>query len=57
MYRVRHFREKPNQAMADELYRTGALWNTFVFAGRAAAVAFLRKNRAESPVTRHRPKE
>jgi len=38
MYRVRHFREKPNQAMADELYRTGALWNTFVFAGRAAAV-------------------
>jgi mannose-1-phosphate guanylyltransferase len=37
-YRVRHFREKPTPAMADELYRTGALWNTFVFAGRAATL-------------------
>ncbi len=38
MYRVRHFREKPTPAMADELYRAGALWNTFVFAGHAAAL-------------------
>ena len=38
LYRVRHFREKPSQAMAEELYRAGALWNTFVFAGRATAL-------------------
>jgi mannose-1-phosphate guanylyltransferase len=38
LYRVRHFREKPTQLMAEELYRGGALWNTFVFAGRAATL-------------------
>ena len=38
LYRVRHFREKPSQAMAEELYRAGALWNTFVFAGRATTL-------------------
>jgi mannose-1-phosphate guanylyltransferase len=38
LYRVRHFREKPIQAMAEELYRAGALWNTFVFAGRATTL-------------------
>jgi mannose-1-phosphate guanylyltransferase len=38
MYRVLSFREKPSQATADELFRSGALWNTFVFAGRAAAL-------------------
>lgn len=38
LYRVRHFREKPTQAMAEELYRGGALWNTFVFAGRATTL-------------------
>ena len=38
LYRVRHFREKPTQAMAEELYRAGALWNTFVFAGRATTL-------------------
>jgi mannose-1-phosphate guanylyltransferase len=38
MYRVLSFREKPSQAMADELFSSGALWNTFVFAGRAAAL-------------------
>jgi len=38
LYRVRHFREKPTQAIAEELYRAGALWNTFVFAGRAATL-------------------
>ena len=38
LYRVRHFREKPTQVMAEELYRAGALWNTFVFAGRATTL-------------------
>jgi mannose-1-phosphate guanylyltransferase len=38
LYRVRHFREKPTQSMAEELFRAGALWNTFVFAGRATAL-------------------
>ena len=38
LYRVRHFREKPSQAMAEELYRAGALWNTFVFASRATVL-------------------
>ena len=38
VYRVSSFREKPSQATADELFRTGALWNTFVFAGRAATL-------------------
>jgi mannose-1-phosphate guanylyltransferase len=38
LYRVRQFREKPSQAMAEELHRAGALWNTFVFAGRATAL-------------------
>jgi mannose-1-phosphate guanylyltransferase len=38
LYRVRHFREKPTAAMAAQLYRDGALWNTFVFAGRATAL-------------------
>jgi mannose-1-phosphate guanylyltransferase len=38
MYRVLHFREKPTQALANELLRSGALWNTFIFAGRAAAL-------------------
>jgi mannose-1-phosphate guanylyltransferase len=38
IYRVRAFREKPTVAVAEELYRTGALWNTFVFAGRACAL-------------------
>jgi mannose-1-phosphate guanylyltransferase len=38
MYRVRSFSEKPSQATADLLFGCGALWNTFVFAGRAAAI-------------------
>ena len=38
IYRVLSFREKPSQATADELFRTGALWNTFVFVGRASAL-------------------
>jgi mannose-1-phosphate guanylyltransferase len=36
VYRVLSFREKPDQSTADELFRSGGLWNTFVFAGRAA---------------------
>jgi mannose-1-phosphate guanylyltransferase len=38
IYQVRHFREKPTQTTADELFRSGALWNTFVFAGHAATL-------------------
>ncbi len=38
MYQGRRFREKPTQAMADELFRSGALWSTFVFAGHAATL-------------------
>ena len=38
MYRVRSFSEKPSQATADLLFACGALWNTFVFAGRASAL-------------------
>jgi mannose-1-phosphate guanylyltransferase len=38
MHRVLSFREKPTQLKADELFRSGALWNTFVFAGRASTL-------------------
>jgi mannose-1-phosphate guanylyltransferase len=38
MDRVLRFREKPLPATANELFRSGALWNTFVFAGRAATI-------------------
>jgi mannose-1-phosphate guanylyltransferase len=38
VYRVLRFQEKPAQAIATELFRSGALWNTSVFAGRAAAL-------------------
>ncbi len=38
VYRVLRFQEKPAQAIADELFRSGALWNTSVFAARAAAL-------------------
>jgi mannose-1-phosphate guanylyltransferase len=33
---VRAFHEKPNQAVAEELWRGGELWNTFILAGPAA---------------------
>ena len=35
MCRVLRFVEKPDQATAEALFRTDALWNTFVFGGRA----------------------
>ncbi len=38
VYRVLRFQEKPTQAIANELFRSGALWNTSVFAGRAATL-------------------
>jgi len=38
VYRVLRFQEKPAQAIADELFGSGALWNTSVFAGRAATL-------------------
>jgi mannose-1-phosphate guanylyltransferase len=38
LYRVRRFAEKPDQMTADALFKAGALWNTFVFAGSAATL-------------------
>src|SRR5262249_56410078 len=38
LYRVARFVEKPEQATADVLFDKGALWNTFIFAGRAATI-------------------
>ena len=38
VYRVLRFHEKPAQAIADQLFESGALWNTSVFAGRAATL-------------------
>ena len=38
LYRVARFVEKPAQTTADVLFDKGALWNTFIFAGRAATV-------------------
>ena len=38
VYRVLRFQEKPVQATANELFRSGALWNTSVFAGRVATL-------------------
>jgi mannose-1-phosphate guanylyltransferase len=38
LYRVRRFAEKPDQETADALYKSGALWNTFVFGGSVAAL-------------------
>ena len=38
VYRVLRFQEKPAQAIADKLFGSGALWNTSVFAGRAATL-------------------
>jgi mannose-1-phosphate guanylyltransferase len=38
VYRVLRFQEKPAQAVANGLFRSGALWNTSVFAGRAATL-------------------
>lgn len=36
-FAVRRFEEKPSHAIADELWRGGGLWNTFISAGRASA--------------------
>jgi mannose-1-phosphate guanylyltransferase len=35
---VRRFVEKPEAALANELWRSGALWNTLVLVGRASAL-------------------
>jgi mannose-1-phosphate guanylyltransferase len=34
-YRVRRFLEKPTHAVAEDLWRSGGLWNTFISAGPA----------------------
>jgi len=38
VYGVLRFSEKPDQEIADELFASGALWNTSVFAGRATTL-------------------
>jgi mannose-1-phosphate guanylyltransferase len=38
VYRVLRFSEKPDQEIANELFASGALWNTSVFAGRATTL-------------------
>lgn len=35
---VRRFHEKPGQAQANDFHAAGYLWNTFIMAGRAAAI-------------------
>jgi mannose-1-phosphate guanylyltransferase len=35
LYRVNRFREKPSAEAAQDLFRAGCLWNTFVIVGRA----------------------
>jgi mannose-1-phosphate guanylyltransferase len=37
LYRVRRFQEKPNSKAARVLFEQGAVWNTFVMAGRVGA--------------------
>lgn len=49
LYAVDHFVEKPVQADAEVLLRSGALWNTFVFAAPADTLASLA--RAHLPAT------
>jgi len=36
VHAIRRFREKPSKEAAEALLRRGSLWNTFVFAARAA---------------------
>lgn len=38
VYRIRRFQEKPSHEVAEVLFTSGCLWNTFVFAARAAVV-------------------
>jgi len=41
LHRVERFIEKPDAATAQALFESGALWNTFVFGGRADALTEL----------------
>ena len=47
LFRVREFEEKPIASVAERLFKTGALWNTFVMVGRA--VTFLWMSLASVP--------
>jgi mannose-1-phosphate guanylyltransferase len=38
VHAIRRFREKPSKEAAEALLRRGSLWNTFVFAARAAVL-------------------
>lgn len=46
--RVAAFLEKPEQAAAEELFRRGALWNTFIMVGRARHFWELARKHLES---------
>jgi mannose-1-phosphate guanylyltransferase len=52
VYAIQRFREKPSQEAAEALLRRGSLWNTFVFAARAAAL--LSAGRECAPALYHR---
>src|SRR5215469_14569499 len=47
LFRVRGFEEKPTRGAAEELFKNGALWNTFVMAGRA--ITFLWMSLGSAP--------
>ena len=50
--RVRQFWEKPTLATAQDLFRRGCLWNTFVTIGRASAFIDVLCNAAANPMIR-----
>lgn len=41
LFRARGFEEKPNLAVAERLFRSGALWNTFVMVGPVTAFLWM----------------
>ena len=41
VFRVRGFEEKPHRALAERLFESGALWNTFVMVGHASALLWM----------------
>src|SRR5260370_6824636 len=48
VYRVLRFQEKPAQAIADEFFGSGALWNTSVSACRGPTLVDARRTRLPS---------
>lgn len=41
LFRVRAFEEKPNIGIAEKLFKSGALWNTFVMVGRVTSFLWM----------------